>query len=141
MSSQPLGGICWGCSAPRPRWLLVTAPGSVSWLAPGPPPAAAPSPCGASGPPAGVPWPSLALPPPAVLRPTSTAVASMPSRSVDLTILRASPGRFLRFFGPLAMGSSFDPPSHSQETRLRHHSGIEVPQLERATLVDLRLPH
>ena len=44
------------------------------------------------------------LPPPAVLRPTSTAVASMPTRSVDLTIRRVSPGRFLLVLAALATG-------------------------------------
>ena len=96
MSFQPLGGISWGTSAWRPWSPFVTSRGSVSWLAPGPPPAAAPSPPGASGPPLPpVPWPSLALPP-AVLRPTSTAVASMPTCRVDRAILRVSPDRFLR---------------------------------------------
>src|SRR4029453_897132 len=93
MAAQPLGGICWGASAWRPCWPLSTALGSVSWLAPGLPPAAAPSPPGASRPPLPPPpWPSLALPPPAVLRPTRTAVASRPTRIVDLLILRVSPG-------------------------------------------------
>ena len=91
MSFQPLGGISWGTSAWRPWSPLVTSRGSVSWLAPAhrrrPPPAR-------RGPRPPLPWPSLALPP-AVLRPTSTAVASMPTRRVDLAILRVSPGRFL----------------------------------------------
>ena len=105
MSFQPLAGISWGVSAWRPWPPLATAFGSVSWLAPGPPPAAAPSPPGASVPPLPVapPWPALALPPPALLRPTSTAVASMPTRSVDLAILRVSPGRF--FFLPAALAT------------------------------------
>jgi hypothetical protein len=36
------------------------------------------------------------------LRPTSTAVASMPTRTVDRAIRRATPGRFLPFLAALA---------------------------------------
>src|SRR5215207_5651871 len=96
MSFQPLGGICWGLSAVRPRWLSVTVSGPVSWPADRPSPAAAPSPCGADpcDPPALVPWASLALRPlSAVLRPTNTAVASMPSRTVRLAARPNRPGR------------------------------------------------
>src|SRR4029453_13840480 len=103
MSSQPLAGISWGASAPRPRSSFATARGSVWWSADGPPPAAAPRPWGPSDPPARAPRPSLALAPPAVLRPTITAVASMPTRSVDLIILRVSPGRFFGLLATLAI--------------------------------------
>src|SRR4029453_8127363 len=106
MSSQPLAGISWGASAPRPRSSLATARGSVWWSADGPPAAAPPSPGEPSDPPARAPRPSLALPslaPPAVLRPTITAVASMPARMPDLVILRVSPGRFLGLLATLAI--------------------------------------
>jgi hypothetical protein len=116
MSFQPWGGICWGCSAWRPCPSPATALGSVSWLAEGPPPAAAPSPPGASVPPGPFPWPFLALPPPAVLRPTSTAVASMPTRRPDLAILRVSPGRFPLFFAALATA----PPCRSKCEQVRN---------------------
>src|SRR4029450_12323529 len=111
MSFQPLAGISWGVSAPRPRSSLATARGSVWWPADGPPPAAAPRPWETAGPPApgtrpalgaaaaagaspgepppprgGAPGPALLLGPPAVLRPTITAVASIPARRVDLVI-------------------------------------------------------
>src|SRR4029453_17391624 len=114
MAPQPLGGICWGASAWRPCWPLSTALGSVSWLAPGLPPAAAPSPPGASRPPLPPPpWPSLALPPPAVLRPPRTAGGSRPTRIVDLIILRVSPGPF---FFPLAVLATGPPIGHSGAT-------------------------
>src|SRR4029453_14714584 len=106
MSFQPLAGISWGVSAPRPRSSLATARGSVWWPADGPPPAAAPSPWEPSDPPARVPRPSLVLAPPAVLRPTIPAVASMPARRVDLVILRVSPGRFLGLLATLAIQAS-----------------------------------
>src|SRR4029450_792725 len=134
MAAQPLGGICWGASAWRPCWPLSTALGSVSWLAPGLPPAGAPSPAGGSRPPPAAapwpalalsppagrraprrpplrppPWPSLALPPPAVLPPTRPAVASRPTRIVDLIILRVSPGPF---FFPLAVLATGPPIGH-----------------------------
>src|SRR5215218_8171004 len=128
MASQPLGGISWGCSACPPRSLSPVAAGLVVCSGGGWPPAAAPGPCGAADPPLRVARLSLALPPPAVLRPTSTAVASIPTRSVDLTILRVSPGRFRPVFAALPMGpppcpwDPLRPPvSHSQETRVRHH--------------------
>src|SRR5215211_9057155 len=152
MAFQPLGGICWGLSAVRPP--SPVAAGLVVCSGGGWPPAAAPGPCEAADPPLRVAWPSLALPPPAVLRPTSTAVASIPTRSVDLIILRVSPGRFRPVFAALPMGSSSLPmgsPSapclHSQETRgldttagWKFHN-LSAPRL--STLVELqhsRLP-
>src|SRR4029453_4058031 len=111
MSSQPLAGISWGPSAPRPRSSFATARGSVWWSADGPPPAAAPRPWEPSDPPARAPPPARGpapracrvRAPPAVLRPTITAVASMPTRSVDLIILRVSPGRFFGLLATLAI--------------------------------------
>src|SRR5215211_2017413 len=143
MAFQPLGGICWGLSAVRPP--SPVAAGLVVCSGGGWPPAAAPGPCRAADPPLRVAWPSLALPPPAVLPPTSTAVASIPTRSVDLIILRVSPGRFRPVFAALPMGpppcpwDRLRPPSaFPGDTRVRHHSGMEVPQPERATPFDSR---
>src|SRR5512132_2803869 len=103
MSFQPLAGISWGVSAPRPRSSLATSSGLVACSAGAPPPAAEPNPGEPSDPPAQVPRPSLVLAPPAVLRPTITAVASMPAHTVDLAIRRVSPGRFLGLLATLAI--------------------------------------
>src|SRR4029453_228975 len=102
MAAQPLGGICWGASAWRPCWPLSTALGSVSWLAPGLPPAAAPSPAGAPRPPPPPPPPPAPAPrPPGGAGPArGRGGAAGPTRIVDLIILRVSPGPF---FFPLAV--------------------------------------
>src|SRR5215218_2510398 len=121
MSFQPLGGISWGASAPRPRSSLVTALGSVSWPTDGPPPAAAPSPCGASDPPS---WA-----PAAVFRPAAIAAASTPSRTARRTVRPVNPGPCLVVEALLAIG----PPAPNRPSHGCHPYDEQKHRAVRAT--------